>query len=390
MTQELYTLDTGAETIAIVPVRALSWHRVQLPAGTLPGGWLKDRSAPRLRAVLEGLLEDQVLDDPAQLHFALQPDARTDAQVWVAVCDRQWLRSALLALEQAGPAPQRVVPEWTPQTSPSAAPDTASTPAQTGTLWCIGTEDAAQLVWADSEGVHRLPISSGRGLSAALPEHLRTSAEVFAEPTVAHLAEQLLRREVQVMPAQDRLRAAANTDWNLAQFDLARRNPLWARVAVAAHTFWTTPAWRPARWAAMALVLAQVAGLNAYAWYAQALLQQQRDAIRSTLVSTFPGVTVVVDAPLQMERELSVLRQASGSASRRDLEAMLGTLGSISATAAMDNAQVAIDFVAGELRLTGSAYDAERASLMDATLQPLGFAARLDGTDLLVQTRSAP
>jgi general secretion pathway protein L len=358
----------------------MSWHQVQLPAGTLPSGFMKDRGAPRLRAVLEGLLEDHLLDDPAQLHFALQPDAQADAPVWVAVCDRAWLRGALQALEQTGPGkqvPQRLVPEWTPT-------------AATNTLWLTGTEDAAHCVWVDAEGVHLLPLPRGQGLPQALPLPLRSDAEIVAEPAVAHMAEQLLHREVRVMTPQERLKLAAHTDWNLAQFDLARRNPLMARLSLTAHAVWTAPQWRPARWAAVGLVLVQVLGLNAYAWHAQTVLAQQRAAIRSTLVGTFPNVTVVVDAPLQMERELASLRQASGSASNRDLETLLSALGSITATSPVNTAQAAIDFIAGELRLTGTNTDPGQVSSMDAALQPQGFTARLDGNALVLQSRGTP
>jgi general secretion pathway protein L len=49
--------------------------------------------------------------------------------------------------------------------------------------------------------------------------------------------------------------------------------------------------------------------------------------VRSALTSTFPkSVKVVVDAPLQMEREVAALRQATGAASGRDLESMLAAL----------------------------------------------------------------
>ena len=88
----------GGEVVAVVPLAALSWQRVQLP----PGIPLGPTSRPRLRSILEGLLEDRLLDDPAQLHFALQPGARAGSPVWVAVCDRSWLRDHLQALEAAG------------------------------------------------------------------------------------------------------------------------------------------------------------------------------------------------------------------------------------------------------------------------------------------------
>ena len=53
--------------------------------------------------------------------------------------------------------------------------------------------------------------------------------------------------------------------------------------------------------------------------------KQQR--VNALLVQTFPGVRVVVDAPLQMERELALLRQASGAVANDALEAMLAGVG---------------------------------------------------------------
>ena len=75
----------GGEVVAVVPARALSWQRVQLPPGLALGA---GQQTPRLRSVLEGLLEDRLLDDASQLHFAIQPDANPGEPVWVAVCDR--------------------------------------------------------------------------------------------------------------------------------------------------------------------------------------------------------------------------------------------------------------------------------------------------------------
>ena len=88
------------EVVAVVPAAMLSWQRAPLPQGVGP-------SSPRLRAVLEGMLEEHLLDDPAQLHFALQPDATHIAAgepVWIACCPRAWLREHLQNLESAGRA----------------------------------------------------------------------------------------------------------------------------------------------------------------------------------------------------------------------------------------------------------------------------------------------
>src|SRR6218665_872407 len=54
----------------VVSGGALSWQRVLLPPG-LPLG--AGQQTPRLRSALEGLLEDRVLDDVGQLHFAIEP-----------------------------------------------------------------------------------------------------------------------------------------------------------------------------------------------------------------------------------------------------------------------------------------------------------------------------
>ena len=67
-------LPAANETVAVVPAQALSWQRVTLPQGV-------GAQSPRLRAVLEGLLEERVLDDPAQLHFALPPQVPAGSPV---------------------------------------------------------------------------------------------------------------------------------------------------------------------------------------------------------------------------------------------------------------------------------------------------------------------
>ena len=79
-------------------------------------------------------------------------------------------------------------------------------------------------------------------------------------------------------------------------------------------------------------------------------MQARRAGLSSTLTQTFPQVKLVVDAPLQMERELTLLRQASGAVTGRDLEPVLSTLGSVTGA---DQSLNAIDFVSGEIRLKG-------------------------------------
>lgn len=77
--RDTYHNGSGDEVVAVAPARALSWHQVELPQGV-------STSSTRLRAVLEGLLEERLLDDAENLHFALEPTIDPGLPFWVAVC----------------------------------------------------------------------------------------------------------------------------------------------------------------------------------------------------------------------------------------------------------------------------------------------------------------
>lgn len=125
--------ERQTEVVVLLPMSALSWHQVTLPKGSLARGLRADRGASRLRAILDGLLEDRLLDEPAQLHLALQPQPVAEVPVWVVACDRAWLHAHLQALAQAGLAAGRIVPEFTPE-------------ALTQTLYVVGDEQQPVLV----------------------------------------------------------------------------------------------------------------------------------------------------------------------------------------------------------------------------------------------------
>jgi general secretion pathway protein L len=99
----------------------------------------------------------------------------------------------------------------------------------------------------------------------------------------------------------------------------------------------------------VALLASLLLGLNATAWQERHSLSAKRDALRQTLQQTFPQVTLVLDPPLQMERELQRLQAASGQLGPRDLEAMLSALGQN--TPAVQPSR--LTYSPGELRLQG-------------------------------------
>jgi general secretion pathway protein L len=349
----------GAEVVAVVPVQALAWHRIDLPKGMAAG-------SPRLRAALEGLLEEQLLDEPDALHLALQPGARAGEPAWVASCDRAWLRNALQLLEAADRPVTRIVPEFAPEGEPA--------------LTVLGDAEQPLAVATSEAGVLALPLDHG---TLALLPPLPEEAPRVAEPAVSAVAEQLLNRKLTLQQAPQRWLQSARTRWELAQFDFA--SSAQARAFKKLATGWgevlNGAPWRPARWAAVVLVAANLVGLNAYAWKERASLETKREALRRTLTETFPQVKVVVDAPLQMEREVQALRQQTGTASPRDLDALLAALAE---TLPPGRTPAALEYSAGELRATGLALGREEARGVAARLKPLGYVATGEGETLTI------
>lgn len=368
----LPTPERGGETVAVVPVQALSWHRVTLPPG-LPLG---TSAAARVRSVLEGLLEDQLLDEPSQLHFALAPEARAGAATWIAVCDRAWLREHLQALEAAGRRPSRVVPEFAP-----------GGPAQ---AWALGTPEDAWLVrtgLAPDQGLALLPLTSAA--LALWPDAENPSPPVQAEPAVAALAEQRLGQPVTLQTADQRALEAARSPWDLAQFDLAStgRTRLLRDVRGLLRAGLSGPQWRAARWAAGLTLGVHLVGLNAAAWQEQQALKAKQAAVRTTLTQTFPQVAVVVDAPVQMARELALLRQTAGSAGPQDFEALLAAAGT---ALAEGPAPTGLEFSPGRLRLNGVTLAPDSLATAQARVPALGFALRAEDGGLTLRPEGQP
>lgn len=356
----LALMPRARELVAVVPARMLSWHRITLP---------KVNSA-RLRSALDGILEERLLDEPQHLHFALAPGAQAGSSVWLAACNKAWLQAALLDFEAAGLRVTRVVPEYAPL--PAGSPPT---------LHVTGSPDSAWLVRCADDGVQMLPL--GPAVHAALDldgtEELST-----AEPALAALAEQVLGGQVRVGHSAQALVAAARSSWNLAQFELASNgHTRLARRAAQAWNQWANgSAWRPARWGLAALLLAHLAGLNAWAWMERSALQAKRAEGASLLLQTFPKVPVVIDAPVQMAREVAALRLATGAVSNRDLEPMLAAVAQNAPTARPPSA---IEFSANELTLKGFQLAAAEASALSTGLAAAGYGSRVDGDAWIIK-----
>lgn len=364
----------GMDVVAVVPATQLSWHRADLPRGIGP-------RSPRLRSTLIGLLEEQLLDDPEELHFALGPAATDGTSVWVAICRRDWLASHLQALDAAQRPVARIVPELAPQ-------------ADGLEIVVTGEPDHASVLMSGlppSGSVQALPLSASTlALLRSQSEGSRSAGvRSRAEPAVAALAERWLNQPVALVAPAQRLLEASHSLWDLAQFELARTGAARAsrRVGAAWRELLHAPRWRPARWGLALLLLIQLAGLNARAWQVRDELDARRARIDATLTQAFPQVRVVVDAPVQMAREVAVLRQGTGAATPRDFEAMLGAVARIGPGTAPPGA---IEFTNGELRLKGVQLTASALTDAQLALRPLGYRVDAEAGDVVVREGLAP
>ncbi len=309
------TLSAHAgEVVAVVPHSRLSWLRVQLPPAS---------HGPRLQAVLHGLLEDRLLDDPQQLHIVPAPDAdtiaRTGGDTVVAVCHKQWLREAIAPLQAAGLTVQRIVPDLSPSTPP--------------VLQVMGEPDHSQSVLCHAHGVTLLPPNTAqwRAFSELSSELNQANLQIQAEPAMVTRVQSTLQRQPMLQSTAQRWVKSSQSAWDLAQGEWAQ-GPL-QRVQRQMLSAWQTalhaPAWKSVRWGLLALIALHVVGLNALAWRERSALNAQQASLHHLLKTSFPSVTLVIDAPLQMQREVDALQQKMGLASSTDFEPLLAALAGV-------------------------------------------------------------
>lgn len=366
--------SSGDQRVALAPVRALSWHRVSFPEGL-------SADSSRLRAVLEGLLEDQLLDAPERLHFAVPQRLQAGLPQWVASCDRRWLAMAVQGLQAVGQALARVVPEWGPPTAPWR-------------LHIGGSAAAPQAVLCTDQGVSLLPwdaqaqawlrpadTQDAAGTTPAARAALPALSAISAEPALQALLSQQLGRPVPVLAAQAHWLQAATSDC-----DLSRGLPMRKQLARGRWSWWRAPRWRGAQQAAGCLVGLHVLGLNAWAWADHQQLQSAQDRLTQVVSRSFPKVRVVVDAPSQMAVEVRRLELASAVPAATDLDVMLGELGR---ALPADRSPRSLDYAEAQLRLQGLALtDAETAALTRA-LRTRGYTLQRDADSLRMQALTA-
>lgn len=358
-------LPKAATVVAMLADTDVSWHRITLPKAP----------AARLRAALVGVLEEALLEDAEDVHLAVAPGATAGQPTWVAAVDRRWLRAELAALEKADVFVDRIVPASWPDDPPTGHF------AETGVS--SGPDQGVLLHWAHAGGVASIRLQGG--LSRALvPRPAPAGTRWSATPGAVAAAEQWLGMPVNVMSRADRALQAARSLWDLRQFDLAQRTR-GARALRDGLRRFASPQWRPVRWGLAALVVAQIAGLNLWAWHQRSTIEARQKAIQAAVRTAFPRVSdldVQRDAAAVMQREVQALRTLAGKPGDTDLEPML--LAAASAWPADRPPVDTLRYEGGRLTLSAPGWSEQQVGQFRSLLQGAGWQVESSGAQLVM------
>ena len=286
----LATLPKGHECVAIVAA-----GRVLNIAVTLPPGGRR-----RWQAVLPYVAEEFTLADPEENHV-VPGLALADGRRMLAVVDKAWLRRIVDAAHNAKLSLRRMVAE-------------TFLPALAADSWT--------LVWDGSSGFVKTGAASGTVLDTgdvnSPPLALRLSLD--AAPQVPKKIEirftQDIAAEQRTLPQWHDLQlplvAGADWDWRRAAIPEDALNLLWGDFAPRAKIQQWWPKLRPAAYLLLAVLALEMVGRN-IEW---AMLVNEKSQLtknmQKTFRATFGDAVALVDAPLQMQRNLAELRHAAG------------------------------------------------------------------------------
>lgn len=291
----LAALPKGHECIAIVaPDRVLS-VRAKLPPG----------SRRRWQTALPFVAEEYTLPDPEDNHVVPGP-ALAEGRMMLAVVDKAWLKRIIEACRTANLSLRRMVPE---------------------TFLLALTPGTWVLVWDGSNGFVRTGSASGMALDSgdahAAPLALQLSlnaAQNNSPPSSPGKIEVRFPQHVpeaqRILPQWNNLPTALSSgpawDWRRAPIPADTLNLLWGDFAPRAKISEWWPKLRPAALILLAALGVEAVGTN-IEW---AMLANEKKVLTQDMErsfrTAFGEAGTLVNAPLQMQRNLAELRHSAG------------------------------------------------------------------------------
>jgi general secretion pathway protein L len=304
-TGQLSDMPNADRVDIIVPASLVLFTEVKLPPVR----------GQKLRQLLPFAVEEKILSDPDQVQVAAGARDET-GMTRVAVVDRAWLDASCERLRQVGQRPENGYAETClPDLEPNA--------------WT--------LIWDGREGFVRTAVGAGLALDSmgdnGAPFSLRRAVEEARSN--ARLPEKIILRatdaaasvpDLQLWTTQLGVSVVPGQDWHWAPRFLNTANAinlLQGDYAPSSSVRELLPQLRPILLLAGLIIGAQVLATSVD-WFR---LNYEKKTLTSemnkTFKSAFPNASVVVDAPLQMQRNLGELRRASGQSQPYDFLPLL-------------------------------------------------------------------
>ncbi|MDD4885694.1 MAG: type II secretion system protein GspL [Thiomonas sp.] len=351
-------LPRGRRVVVVVDALDASVLSVALPS--MP--------ASRMQAALSGTLEDRLLQDAGQLHLAVGPQSEDGATTLACAVQKDALQQAIADLAQAGQEPQQIVPE-----AALLAP---------GDALLQTSDQGPRLLWRDLQGEAAcLPLILAADAAApqalplpVTPEHLWVQDQ--AQPQLSWLD---LPPELTPATINDAgwMARAAQSPWNLRQFDLAPKHAF-SRGWSGLMEQLATPAWRRVGTLLGLLAAVQLVGMNVAAFQLSRQESQLRQKLNTTAAEALPGVPAILDARLQVQRALNDARLRTGRPGDGDLDVLMGRASVVVPAGVTPSA---LKFSAGQLQIT---LPGDAAAQAAARCTPAGLACQAQGDVLSV------
>jgi general secretion pathway protein L len=392
------------EVVGVLPWQQVSWHLIRVPKdaqkillGESSSLTRHASTSSRAQQLLEGLLEEQLLDELSQLHWiaakTIWPHENTPSptkgtssgdnaqvQLWVACCNRAWLNNILDSLEAQHILVDRLVPEFEPTLNESHV------------YACEGAW-GLELILTNSQGVMGFPKEALNAFSTALGE----AVVVHFEPSVGDQISSLFQGDMQLLTRTQRLLEATQSSWDFAKGQWAQGSlrRLLKNAQKSSAVFLHHSDWKMTRVGLLMLFALNVLFLNLWSWQERQSLQAQKAQLSHLLKSTFPEVQVVIDPKVQMLRSLRALEERTATPSLGDFEHLLSTFSRLSSVnPELDVGQIqSLRYGASELTLiwkTPSSSMANSPLKMPQDLEALGYRVSSQGQETRLHWNMTP
>lgn len=357
-------LQQGLSPLALMPktrdcIGILAADRVLIFTTPKPPG-----NKRRWPSALPFIAEEHTLTDPEDIH-AVPAASSEPGMITVSVIAKSWLKQIVSATTAAGLPLRRLISE-------------SMMPALPADSWT--------LVWDGHNGFLRtsettgLALDGGNNRTPPLALLLSLTEAAVNAPRQIELR-YIESQAVAVLPSLQAALPSWNLpvplilgdvwDWQRAPISNATPNLLWGDFTPPLRLFDGLSRLRPALFILLAALVIEVVGTH-IEW---AMLARDKHALTQNVEHIFRGVfgddSTLVDAPLQMQRNLANLRHATGVADDADFLPLLDSV-----TPQLGTAVHGLNYESGKLELDLKLANATELHAIEQKLQHNGLRVR--------------